>query len=102
MKKLILLSLITIGIGAAGATAQAGGLSFGITVNGPRLPFFLPPLPLILAPPVVVVGGCAQPVVVRDCGPDFRYRGDVRRYGYDHRFDDRRDARYYGGGFNHR
>jgi hypothetical protein len=97
MKKLILLSLITIGIGAAGATAQAGVFSVGVTVNGPRLPFFLPlpPLPILAPPAVVVGGGCASPVVVRDCGPDFRYRGDVRRYGYVRRFDDRHDVRFH-------
>lgn len=90
MKKIILLSLITIGIGAASVTAQAGG--FPVLAVGPvRLPLPpLPPLP-ILAPPAVVFGGVyASPVVVGDCYPDFRYRGFVGRDRFDHRFDDHR------------
>ena len=98
MKKLILLSLITIGIGAAGATAQAGVFSVGVAVNAPRLPLFLPPLP-ILAAPTFAVGGCVGPVVVRDCAPGFRYRVDARRdaFFHDRRFDDRRDGGFHRG-----
>jgi hypothetical protein len=90
MKKLILLGLIAMGVGAAGASAQAGG--FAVVVNPFRFPAFLPPPP-IFAPAVFFSGGCAGPVVVRGGGYGPYYRGD--RYG---RFDrhDRFEHRDFG------
>lgn len=86
MKKLILLGLMTIGLGVAGTSAQAGGVA--VFVSPFRVPVFVAPVP-ILAPAVVVSTGCARPVVVgapcyapcyrpAPCGPVF-YRG-----GFDH------------------
>jgi hypothetical protein len=81
MKKLILLGLMTIGLGVAGTSAQAGGVA--VFVSPFRVPVFVPPVP-ILAPAVVVSTGCARPVVCAPyyrpapCGPVF-YRG-----GFDH------------------
>jgi hypothetical protein len=92
MKKLILIGLIAIGVGAAAAPAQAGGISVGVVLNPCRLPVFLPPPP-ILAPVVVVPAGCARAVVVRggDCRGYFR----ADRYArFDHRFFERREAHF--------
>lgn len=92
MKKLILIGLIAIGVGAAAAPAQAGGFSVGVVLNPCRLPVFLPPPP-ILAPVVVVPAGRAHPVVFRggDCRGYFRAGRDVR---FDHRFFERHEAHF--------
>ncbi len=92
MKKLILLGLIAIGVGAVAAPAQAGGFSVGVVVNPFRLPVLLPPPP-ILAPVVIVPAGCARPLVVRggDCGVFFR----ADRHGwFGHRVFEWREAHF--------
>jgi hypothetical protein len=99
MKKLILIGLVAIGIGAAGSTAHAGGISFGLAfVRPPGLPAFLPapPIPVpqitvgserpavvynapvVCQPPVV----CAPPVVMCQpprCEVRVPYHYEVRR-----------------------
>jgi hypothetical protein len=91
MKKLILLGLIAMGVGAAGMSAQAGG--FAVVVNPFRFPVFLPPPP-IFAPAVFFSAGCPGPVIVRgdDCRP-YYYRGD-RFGGFDRRDRFERHDRY--------
>jgi hypothetical protein len=87
MKKLILLSLMTMGVGLAGTSAQAGGVA--VFVSSFRVPVFVPPPP-IFAPAIVLSTGCARPVVVG--GPVYApcYRPApcypvVYRGGFDHR-----------------
>ena len=79
MKKILLVGLVAIGISAAASTAKAGGFSVGITLGRPCPPLLALPVPPILLPPPVVVGGCGPGVVVRDC-----YRAPVcyDRYHY--------------------
>jgi hypothetical protein len=99
MKKLILLGLIAIGVGA-GASAQAGGFA---VVNPFPVRFFPPPLPIFCPPPVVFAAGCGNPVFVHGGygRPDYRpYRYGVygrhdgfdRHGGFDHRDGGRRDS----------
>lgn len=88
MKKLILLGLMAIGVGMAGTSAQAGGIT--VFVSPLRVPVFVPPAP-ILAPAVFVSTGCARPVVFGGpvCAPGCRpapcgpvvYRGGDRFHG---------------------
>lgn len=103
MKKLILSGLIAVGLVAASASAQAGGISVGVAFRPPFLPVFLPPPPLpFFAPPVVVSAPCPAPVVVNPCpAPVVVY--DHGYYGYyhgdrfvrvDRRVVERRDVRY--------
>ena len=87
MKKLILLGLITMGVGAVGTSAQAGGFVFRLPV-----PVFLPPPP-IFAPPVFFSRGCAAPVIVRGGNYGPYYRGDWHG-GFDRH--DRFEHRDYG------
>jgi hypothetical protein len=91
MKKLILLSVLAIGLGASGATAQAGGLSVRVNVGLP-LPLLppLPPLPVVVLPPAYSVYGCVPPVVAGPVYRDYRsYDRDGWRDRRDRRFDDR-------------
>jgi hypothetical protein len=70
MKKLILLSLTVIGIGMAGTSAQAGGVT--VFVSPFRVPFFVPPVP-ILAPAVVFsTGGYGPAVAGGYCAPGYQ------------------------------
>ncbi|HXC98242.1 MAG TPA: hypothetical protein VN048_02790 [Verrucomicrobiae bacterium] len=96
MKKLILLGLIAMGIGAAGASAQAGGFAVVVNPFPFRVPAFLPPPP-IFAPAAFFSGGCAGPVVVRggDCGPYYR-GGWYGRYDRHDRFEHRDYGRHEG------
>ena len=87
MKKIILLGLTVIGIGAAGASAQAGG--FSLFINAP-VPVCVPPVPR-----VVVSTGCYGPVVAGGYyAPGYRSAcyvpGYYRGYPYNwHRGSDR-------------
>ena len=89
MKKILLLSLVAIGISATAATARADGFSVGITIARPCPPIVVPALPICVPPPVVY-GGFEHRVIVRDYDRDFRrdYRRDERA---EHRFADRRE-----------
>ncbi len=62
---------MTIGLGVAGTSAQAGGVA--VFVSPFRVPVFVPPAP-ILAPAFVVSTGCARPVVFGApyCAPGYR------------------------------
>jgi|SRR5882724_2642177 len=90
MKKILLLSLVAIGISATAATARAGGFSVGITIDRPCPPIFVPALP-ICAPPLVVYGGYEHQYIVRD--RDYRDRDYGRGFHRDYRRDERVEHR---------
>ena len=93
MKKILLLSLVAIGISATAATARADGFSVGIAIGRPCPPIFAPALPICVPPPVVY-GGFEHRVIVRDGDYDRDYRRDFRRdERVEHRFADRREDR---------
>ena len=96
MKKILLLSLVAIGISATAATARAGGFSVGITIDRPCPPIFVPALP-ICAPPPCFYGGYEHQYIVR--GRDYRDRDFRRDYRRDeraeHRFAERREDRFH-------
>ena len=99
MKKILLLSLVAIGISATAATARAGGFSVGITIDRACPPIFVPALPICVPPPVVC-GGFEHRIIVRDrdCDYDRDYRRDYRRERVEHRrFEERRDDRFHHG-----
>ena len=92
MKRILLLSLVAIGISATAATARAGGFSVGITIDRPCPPIVVPALP-ICAPPPVIYGGFEHRIIVRDRDYDRDFRQDYRRERVEHRFADRREDR---------
>jgi hypothetical protein len=85
MKKIFLLGLIAIGVGASATSARAGGFSFNVTIGRPCPPIFVPAAPPVLLPPPVVYGGCPTPVVIRR---DERVCFEPRR------FEERRHAEH--------
>ena len=91
MKKILLLSLVAIGISAAAATARADGFSVGFTIGRPCPPIFAPALPICVPPPVVY-GGFEYRVIVRD--RDDRDRGHDRDFRRDFRRDERSERRF--------
>lgn len=82
MKKLVLLGLITVGLGFASSSAQAGGFSFSISLGRHYAPPCPPPVYVAPPPPV-----CVRPVVVPRpivcapvCAPG--YHGHGHRIGH--------------------
>ena len=90
MKRIILLSLAAAGMCMATTAAHAGGFAVGITIGRPCPPIFVPAVP-ILVTPHVVLGGCERPVVVRDFDRDIRFRTEERHDRFDHRLAERRE-----------
>jgi hypothetical protein len=87
MKKILLVGLVAIGVSAAASTAKAGGFTVGITLGRPCPPLLALPVPPILVPPPVVIGGCEPRVVVGDC-----YRAPVYYDRYHFRHEPRREV----------
>src|SRR4051794_16701216 len=91
MKKLLILGLVAIGIGAAATPAKAGGLSIRFNIGLPCLPpppvCFIPP-PICVPAPVclpapVVYGGCGRQVVYPSYYRERCWPGDYRRERYE-------------------
>jgi hypothetical protein len=65
MKKIFLLGLVAIGMGAATMSARANSFRVAATVSVPCAPIFAGPTLPILAPPPFVAVGCEPTVIVR-------------------------------------